>query len=142
MIDAVLEEQAHNPAGAAKAIDQLQVKTQEEEWPKILQAYARCVRIVRGQDEVLSVDADLFVERAEKRLYEAILKAQGIQRPPGSVEHFFQVFEPLVPHITVFFDEVLVMDEDPSLRNNRLGLLTQVVHLADGVADLSKLEGF
>ena len=32
-------------------------------------------------------------------------------------------------------------DEQP-LRENRLGLLQQIAALADGVADLGKLEGF
>jgi len=142
VIEAVLVEQSHNPAGAAKAIDQLQAKSQEDGWLKILQAYARCVRIVRGQEEVHSLDPTLFVEKAEKKLYQTIHKAQTTQRPEGSVEHFFQVFEPLIDDISIFFDEVLVMDEDPNLRKNRLGLLGQIVHLADGVADFSKLEGF
>jgi glycyl-tRNA synthetase len=142
VIDAVLEVQGHDPASAAQAVDQLQEKTLQEDWLPILQAYSRCVRIVRGQAEVKSVNPDFFVEEAEKRLYEAILQAEGTSRPMNSVEHFFAVFEPLIPEITVFFDEVLVMDEDPSLRNNRLGILNKIVHLADGVADFSKLEGF
>jgi glycyl-tRNA synthetase len=142
VIEAVLETQGHDPASAARAVDQLQRKTLEEDWPQILQAYARCVRIVRGQAEVKSVDPDLLIEDEEKRLYDAVLQAQAIARPSGSVDCFFKVFEPLVPEITIFFDEVLVMDEEIALRNNRLGILSQIIHLADGVADLSKLEGF
>jgi glycyl-tRNA synthetase len=142
VIEAVLEVQGHDPASAARAIDQLQEKILQEDWLPILQAYSRCVRIVRGQPEVNSVDPDLFVEDAEKRLYDEVLKAERTTRPLNSVEHFFTVFEPLIPEITMFFDEVLVMDEDPSLRNNRLGILNKIVHLADGVADFSKLEGF
>lgn len=44
--------------------------------------------------------------------------------------------------INTFFDEVLVMTEDDELRTNRLALLQRIVALADGVADMSKLEGF
>jgi glycyl-tRNA synthetase len=142
VIEAVLEAQSHDPASAAQAVDQLQRNTFQENWPQILQAYARCVRIVRGQKQVGSVDPALLIEEAEKQLYKAILQAEAEERPPGSVEHFFKVFDPLIPEITRFFDEVLVMDEDPSLRNNRLGLLSLIIHLADGIADLSKLEGF
>jgi glycyl-tRNA synthetase len=142
VIEAVLEEQSHDPAGAFKAVDQLQEKTEEEGWAKILQAYARCVRIVRGEDVEASVNSELLQEKEERALFEAVERAVSIPRPEGSIDHFFQVFEPLVPEITVFFDEVLVMDEDIPLRMNRLGLLSKIVHLADGVADFSKLEGF
>jgi glycyl-tRNA synthetase beta subunit len=48
----------------------------------------------------------------------------------------------LVLPITDFFDKVLVMDEDQARRTNRLALVQRVVSLAEGIADLSKLEGF
>lgn len=55
---------------------------------------------------------------------------------------FLAALEPLVPAITDFFDQVLVMDEDPARRANRLALVAGVAALAEGVADLSQLEGF
>jgi len=51
-------------------------------------------------------------------------------------------FLPMIPAINRFFDDVLVMAEDRSLRENRLGLLQRIAALAGGVADLSHLEGF
>lgn len=48
----------------------------------------------------------------------------------------------MLPAINEFFDKVLVMAEEPSVRENRLGLLQSIAALAEGVADLSKLEGF
>ena len=38
-----------------------------------------------------------------------------------------------------FFDTVMVMDEDPELRANRLALLDQLKSLFDRIADLSVL---
>jgi len=38
--------------------------------------------------------------------------------------------------------DVMVMVEDEAARNNRLALLQRVSALAEGVADLSKPEGF
>ena len=38
--------------------------------------------------------------------------------------------------------DVLVMSEDKPTRQNRLGLLQDIAELADGVVDLSLLEGF
>ena len=48
----------------------------------------------------------------------------------------------MMPAINRFFDEVLVMADDERLRQNRLGLLQRIAGLAEGVADMSKLEGF
>jgi glycyl-tRNA synthetase len=59
-----------------------------------------------------------------------------------SIDVFMAAFLPMVPVINQFFDEVLVMDEDQALRENRLGLLQRISALADGVVDLSNLEGF
>jgi glycyl-tRNA synthetase len=39
----------------------------------------------------------------------------------------------LVEPITVFFDDILVMAEDPAVRANRLGLLAAIQHLASTV---------
>ena len=111
-------------------------------WDKTLQAYARCARIVRGQEEVGLPRAELLVEQAEKALFESVTEAVEIRRPVGSVDHFLQVFEPLIPEISQFFDDVLVMDEDLRLRKNRLAILNKIIGLARGVADFSELEGF
>jgi glycyl-tRNA synthetase len=48
----------------------------------------------------------------------------------------------MIPAINEFFDKVLVMAEAKSVKENRLGLLQRIASLADGIADLSKLEGF
>jgi len=37
---------------------------------------------------------------------------------------------------------VLVMADDPAVKNNRLGMLQQIAGMAGGIADLGKLEGF
>jgi glycyl-tRNA synthetase beta chain len=38
-----------------------------------------------------------------------------------------------------FFDQVMVMTEEPVIRNNRLALLSQLDRLMNRVADISKL---
>jgi glycyl-tRNA synthetase beta chain len=48
----------------------------------------------------------------------------------------------LEPVITSFFKNVLVMDDDLDIRQNRLALLQAISKLAVGIADLSQLEGF
>ncbi|HNB51571.1 MAG TPA: hypothetical protein PK530_06490, partial [Anaerolineales bacterium] len=60
----------------------------------------------------------------------------------GSPDTFLNTFLPMQDAVNRFFDSVLVMAEDQTLRNNRLGLLQRIAALANGVADMSKLEGF
>ncbi len=142
VVAAVLEEQGHDPAGTAQAAEALGQWTARSDWSDYLNAYARCARITRGAEKEFSLDPALLSEAAETTLFEALQVAEGSERRLGSVGGFFAAFEPLVPAINTFFDEVLVMVEAPELRNNRLALLQRIVKMAQGVADLSKLEGF
>jgi glycyl-tRNA synthetase len=142
VVDAVLASQGHNPAGADRAVRQLAFWTRREDWNAILPAYARCVRITRDLEEHYPVAPKAFVESEEMELYTALLAAEGRQRNPGSVDDFLNAFLPMIPVINRFFDEVLVMTEEAVQRENRLGLLQRVSALADGVADMSRLEGF
>ncbi|TET80918.1 MAG: glycine--tRNA ligase subunit beta, partial [Anaerolineales bacterium] len=113
-----------------------------DDWPETLQAYARCVRITRDETVVHTLDPDRLVEEEERRLYAALQAAEGTSCTSGSIDDFVSTFGLMIPAISTFFDEVLVMDEDQNLRANRLGLLQRIAALSGGVADLSKLEGF
>jgi glycyl-tRNA synthetase len=142
IVDAVIAAQGHDPVGSAKAVRALSQWVEREDWPLILQAYARCARILRGQDEQFELDEKDFREDEERTLHAVWRNALAEKRDPGSVDDFFKAFEPMIPAITAFFDEVLVMSEDEKLKFNRLALLQRIVDLAAGVVDFSHLEGF
>ncbi len=142
VVDAVLTAQGNRPARAARGVAELSAWTARPDWKDILPAYARCVRITRDLQEVLPVSEACFLEPAEADLYAALQRAQAVPRRPGSVDDFLQAFTPLIPAISLFFDRVLVMAEDATVRKNRLGLVQGIAALADGVADMSRLEGF
>jgi glycyl-tRNA synthetase len=142
VVDAVMAVQSDNPAGAARAVRQLTVWVARPDWSTFLQGYARCVRITRDQKEKFVVKSETFIEVAEKRLFAALEKAEKRERVPGSVDDFLNAFVPMLPAVNEFFDKVLVMAEAKFVQENRLGLLQRIVSLADGIADLSKLEGF
>jgi glycyl-tRNA synthetase len=163
VVDAVLAEQrnAANPAAAAEAVKQLQAWVEREDWHTILPAFARCVRITRdqpggfvppvrhaagttpaAQKTTFKVNEKAFVEAEEKNLFAALDKAESAPRQEGSVDNFFNTFVPMIPAVNAFFDKVLVMAEDKKLQENRLALLQRIRALSEGVADLSKLEGF
>jgi glycyl-tRNA synthetase len=142
VVDAVLAAQGYNPASVVRAVKTLSVWVARPDWNRILPAYARCVRITRDQAEWFSVNPQAFVETEEKELYATLLTAQAARQSPGSPDDFLNAFLPMIPAINTFFDKVLVMVDDEPLRRNRLGLLQRIAALAEGVADMSRLEGF
>jgi glycyl-tRNA synthetase len=143
VIEAVLAAQSNNPAGTVRAVNQLSAWVGREDWSSILDGFARCVRILRSQtvgSGQWTVDESKFVDKEEKDLYQAFQKTVNGQ--PSTVNDFLEIVTKLVPSITAFFDKVLVMAEDKAVKENRLGLLQKIASLANGIADLSKLEGF
>ena len=115
------------------------------DWPVLLDNYARCVRITRHLDERLPLDPQYFVRPAEHALYTAYQTARAQVTPDSSVEEFLAAFQPLVPLIERYFAKdsgVMVMAENPELRRNRLAQVQAIAALADGIVDLSRLEGF
>jgi glycyl-tRNA synthetase len=141
-VEAILSAQGWDPAGAYHGVKDLELWLPNPEWPEILHAFARCARITRGEEISSVPDPSRFIETAEAALHEALTSAERAPRAPGSVDDLLNAFQPMVPAITRFFDDVLVMTEDLSIRANRLALVRQVVALADGVCDFSRLEGF
>jgi glycyl-tRNA synthetase beta subunit len=138
-----LTAQSHNPAASAIAVKELGEWVNRPDWTPILDGYARCVRIVRSEKVSgirSQVDASKLLEPAEKALHEAVLHSAA--STPNSLNELLETVEKLIPAITAFFDKVLVMDKDESIKQNRLALVGQIANLSHGIADLSKLEGF
>jgi len=159
VVEAVLAAQSNNPAGAARAVKQLQAWVERKDWETILDAYARCKRILRSQAEKMNkskspelaqeyqeyfadgLDTALFTDAAEKDLFDLLRKTPATLST-GSVDDFLNALLPLIPAINAFFDKVLVIAEDKPTRVNRLRLVRKIDDMAKTAADLSKLEGF
>jgi glycyl-tRNA synthetase len=142
VIDGVIASQGYNPYLTVEGIKELSSWVSKENWNDILNAYSRCVRITRDYRERFDLDPENFEEDAERDLFEALETAESVSRSKGSVNDFLTAFTPIIPAINRFFDDVLVMTDKITLRQNRLGLLKRIVALADEITDLSKLEGF
>ena len=140
VVKAVLAEQAHNPYAASETAAALHTATQLPHWSSLLDAYARCVRITRTQASRFALHPAQFALPAEQALlatYQAVAQSQD-----GQFATFLAGLQTLTPTISRFFDDILVMDEDAAVRENRLALLQHIAALASGIADLSHLEGF
>ena len=145
VVDAVLAARGDDPFRAHQAIEALSHWVTRDDWSRILDNYARCVRITRDFEEQFRLDPARFVQPAEEELYAAYEKARSDVTSESTVDEFLTAFLPLVDVIDRFFAResgVLVMAKDLELRENRLALLQHVAALAEGIVDLSRLEGF
>ncbi|MGQ9889349.1 MAG: glycine--tRNA ligase subunit beta [Aggregatilineales bacterium] len=145
VISAVLAAQSGNPYRALKGVQQLAAWVRRPDWTPLLDGFARCVRITRGESERHPLDPALLVEPQERALYAAYQQAAAQLNSSGSngnVDAFLSAFAPMLPAVTDFFDHVLVNTDDVALRRNRLGLLQAISAMQRGRADLSQLSGF
>jgi glycyl-tRNA synthetase len=146
VVDAVLTtRRRYDPFRARQAVEQLAAWVARDDWSRILENYARCVRITRDFEKQFTLDPAHFAQPAEEKLYAAYQKARAQVTPQNSVDEFLTAFVPLVNIIDAYFAResgVLVMDEDANLRENRLAQLQHIAALAEGIVDLSRLEGF
>jgi glycyl-tRNA synthetase beta subunit len=140
VVRAILAEQGHNPYAASQSAAALAEAITAPDWQEVLEAYSRCVRITRQLQETLPIQPESFTMPAEQTLWASYQAAATSQ--DGTVPRLVAALRHLVPAITTFFIDVLVMDEDMAVRHNRLALLQHIASLPKGIADLAHLEGF
>jgi glycyl-tRNA synthetase len=142
VLDAILAERGDDPFGAYRMVAQLTTWVRRDDWMDLLNAYGRCIRIVRDQTERFEFKPGADPEPATAALWEAYQKARAQVTPASDVDRLLTAVRPMIPAINGFFDNVLVMHEDPTLRANRLALLQDIWELSKGIADVTRLEGF
>jgi len=142
MVDAVLAERAYDPVLAKHTLEDFVPWVQRDDWERMLDNYARCVRITRDLETVCPVDEKRFAEQITRDLYEIYCSVAGRVHAHPTIDTLFRGILELKPFIIEFFDRVLVMSEDMHLRRNRLGLLQAIGALPRGIVDLTVMEGF
>ena len=146
MFDAVLAMRPSSPLDFDARLQALAAFLQLPEATALAAANKRIANILRksGSSQSPQVAATSLQEDAEIRLFDAL---HGLQEPvrdaieqrqyANALGRLAQLRAP----VDAFFDQVMVMAEDPQLRANRLALLGQLHALFSGVADLSRLPG-
>ncbi len=89
------------------------------------------------------VDPNRFTDDAEKTLFEAFIALEADVKAAIDAGDYTDALERLATlrePVDRFFDEVMVMAEDPALRENRLALLNHLHRLFLQVADIAKLQ--
>ncbi|KAL4600082.1 hypothetical protein ACB092_11G172600 [Castanea dentata] len=137
----ILAEQANLPSLAAKSANKMASLSRGNLFPKVVEAYSRPTRIVRGKevDPDMEVDEAAFETNEERALWSAFLSVKNKIHP---IDDFVEISSQLVQPLEEFFNHVFVMVEEERIRKNRLALLRDIADLPRGIADLSVLPGF
>ena len=146
MLDAVLANRPRSPLDAVMRLEALKEFLLLPDAVVLAAINKRISNILKktqlGSD--WAIDPQGLTEEAERGLHHAlialrepVLDAIGSRRYAASLQALVDLRAP----VNEFFDRVMVMDEDPAKRNNRLALLRDAQILLSGVADLSRLPG-
>lgn len=121
-----------------KAVDKF---IAEQDIKKISLPMIRCKNIV-NRKKCGRVDAGLLKGKYEKELFlhmskkETIIKKLILKKDYGSA---LTELKPFGEVVDLFFDKVLVMDEDKTIRTNRINLVKEVADIYLMLADFSKI---
>ena len=142
-VDAVL---ALKPTRIDLVVPKLQAVAAFQQLPEAAALAAANKRIVnilkKAEVQPGEPDVALLVEDAEKALFHAIIEVAPLARSHFQNEDYtdaLRVLAGLRAAVDRFFDEVMVMAEEPLVRQNRLALLGQLAGLMNQVADISRL---
>lgn len=100
----------------------------------VLESANRVLRILK-EDSKKSVNKNLFKEPAESMLLNQIETVSE----DLDYDAYLKQLEEINPSVEKFFNDVLVMDKDENVKENRLALLTMLKGKYNHLADFSKL---
>ncbi|MBN2208391.1 MAG: glycine--tRNA ligase subunit beta [Candidatus Coatesbacteria bacterium] len=119
----------------------LQQFSLDEQFEALTTGLKRASNILKGQAWG-ELNHELLVEAQEQRLFEEIVKIEDdVYRSIAGCKYLdaFRLIAGLRPFIDDFFDHVMVMVEDESVRRNRLALLARLTKMFGSIADFSKI---
>ncbi|OLP54503.1 glycine--tRNA ligase subunit beta [Rhizobium rhizosphaerae] len=149
IIDAVLTPEADDLLMVARRAEALTAFITSEEGRNLLAGTKRATQLLAAEEKkgaavAASVDPALLTLDAEKTLHTAVVTAAAEAAKAVAAEDFRVAMEALSAlrgPVDRFFDDVLVNDENPAIRANRLALLGQIRAATGTVADFSKIVG-
>jgi len=146
MLDAVLANRPGSPLDIVTRLEALREFLRLPDASVLSAINKRIVNILKKTQvsREWAVDPKNLDHDAEQGLHRALLKLRDPVREAATQRRYadsLQALAGLRTPVNDFFERVMVMDEDPIKRNNRLALLRDVQELLGGVADLSRLPG-
>ena len=146
VIAAVIAVSAENIPILWKKIAALEELKKAPDFEPLAAAFKRVVNIIKKSDtaayEHTAVRPELFEHPCEGNLlsaFENVHQTATVFLEKQDYKSALQTIASLKKPVDDFFDGVLVMSENPGIRNNRFALLTGIARLFETVADFSKL---
>lgn len=151
VVNAVLAARSDNMRDAIARAEALTAVRGSEDLAAIAAAFKRIKNILRQAEEKgllepcgepVPVDEKRLTDAAEQSLYQEAGRLASIVEELRAQQQYHSAMEKIAtlrPHVDLFFDKVMVMVDDESVRRNRLALIAQVLRGFSSVADFSEL---
>ncbi|MFC7440611.1 glycine--tRNA ligase subunit beta [Laceyella putida] len=136
VIEAVLQADIAYPAFVIRKAQVLMDQLDREAFKLEVEGFTRVANLAAKADGT-ALSVDLLTEPAEQALYQALTQAKTEWKraeennDPAALYHALMT---MVPQIHHFFDHVMVMVEDDTIRKNRLALLKDITTMTSAFA--------
>ncbi len=142
--DAVMARQPSSLVDFELRLQAVQAFLQLDESQSLASANKRIANILRQAEatETSDIDEGLLEAGAERALYDALVAAEATVRPLLDERNYTNALRELAAlrgPVDRFFDDVMVMADEATVRSNRLALLAGLRALFLDVADISRL---
>ena len=147
-VNAVFRAGADDLVDARRRLDALRAIRKSKNFEPLTVSFKRIRKILEKAaipaGEAQEVSVELFEGDAERRLHTSMHAAAPRvheQKRAGHYREALEVIASLRPDVDRFFEQVMVMAEDPAIRKNRLALLGELLREFTTIADFSEIGG-
>lgn len=108
----------------------------------LVQVSVRVNNLCKKIEKEVAISGALFKDESENKLHEVVAAVSKEIIPEIVLYDYAAVLkagEKVIEPVNAFFDNVMVMDEDENVKNNRLAMLEEVRGIVNAVGDLSLL---
>ena len=108
----------------------------------LVQVSVRVSNLCKKIEKEVAISGALFKDESENKLHEVVATVSKEIIPEIVLYDYAAVLkagEKVIEPVNTFFDNVMVMDEDENVKNNRLAMLEEVRGIVNAVGDLSLL---
>lgn len=108
----------------------------------LVQVSVRVSNLCKKIEKEVAISGALFKDESENKLHEVVAAVSKEIIPEIVLYDYAAVLkagERVIEPVNTFFDNVMVMDEDENVKNNRLAMLEEVRGIVNAVGDLSLL---
>ena len=139
LIDAVLGDELGSPASLLRKANVLDSHKEDAGFKNGIEALARVINISKKAESNGQVDPSLFENDEERNLFNAVQSVKEKLTADTDEETYFQLLTSLETTIASYFDNTMVMADNPSLKENRLNQMTELADVIKKFAYVSEI---